>query len=130
MKNAKKLALMLIPAASFMFAPAVSVVALSSTSYAQKQKQTTVGTLLRGLINVNVQNVALNVETGDITLVQVQDVLNNARVTVVALNDAINDNEIASRNSVILTNLLRNAELITNNQVVVGVLSGGILVIQ
>jgi hypothetical protein len=96
---------------------------------AEAQQNTNVGQALRGLINVNVGAVAVNV--GDITLedlVNVEDVLNDLHIDV--LNNAINQNEIASRNQDFLNNLLREADLITDNQVVVGVLSGGQYIIQ
>ena len=106
MKRLRYLALLTAILASFAFA----------TAAAAAPKQATVGTLLAGLINVNVQNVVVDIETGNITLVNVEDVLNN--------------NNIASNNSIILTNLLRDAEIITDNQIVVGVLSGGQIVFQ
>jgi hypothetical protein len=95
---------------------------LSMTAQAQQQ-QIGVGQLLAGLVNVNVGAVAVNI--GDITLedlVDVEDVLNDAKIDV--LNNSINRNEIASRNQDFLNDLLREAELITDNQVVVGVLAG------
>jgi flagellar basal body-associated protein FliL len=96
---------------------------------AQSNQRTNVGQAVRGLINVNVGAVTVNV--GDITLndlVDVGDVLSNNNVR--ALNNVLNNSPIASNNSEILTNLLRRANLITDNQVVVGVLSGGIFLIQ
>ncbi len=88
--------------------------------------QTTVGTLLAGLINVNVQNVTVDIETGDITVVNVEDVLNNNDIRI--LNNVLNNNTIASNNSNFLNNLLRDANIITGNQIVVGVLNGVIFV--
>lgn len=101
----------------------LAIVFLSVAGVAEAQQRVNVGQLLRGLINVNVGAVAVNV--GDITvedLVNVEDVLNDLKVDV--LNNAINNNEIASRNQDFLNNLLREADIITDNQVVVGVLSG------
>lgn len=118
MKNVK-----LFFAAFFMLAM------FSVTAEAQSQQRTNVGQLVSGLINVNVGAVAVNV--GDITLedlVDVQDVLNDANIEI--LNNVLNNSPIASNNSEILTNLLRNADIIDETQVVVGVLSGGIFVIQ
>lgn len=107
----------------FVLAPAMNSV------QAQSEQRTNVGQVVRGLINVNVGAVAVNI--GDITLedlVDVGDVLSDIEVT--ALNNVLNNSPIASNNSDILTNLLRDANLITDNQVVVGVLSGGLFVIQ
>jgi hypothetical protein len=111
------------------FALAAVMLFAVGTNDAQAQQRTNVGQLVSGLINVNVGAVAVNV--GDITLedlVDVQDVLNNNNIE--ALNNVLNNNEVASRNSEILTNLLRDADIIDDVAVVVGVLSGGILVIQ
>jgi hypothetical protein len=120
MKRLRYLALFAAILGTFVFA----------TAAAAAPKQATVGTLLSGLINVNVQNVAVDVDTGDITLVGVGD------ITLVNVEDSLNDNQIeilknvlnnspiASNNSNILNNLLRDANLITDNQIVVGVLGG------
>jgi hypothetical protein len=86
-------------------------------------RQVSVGGLQQGLVNVDVTNVAVNI--GDITLMDVVDVnnvLNNNQVEV--LKNFLNRSPIASNNSEILTNLLRDANLITGNQIVVGVLGG------
>lgn len=99
----------------------------SIAAQAQQDQRVGVGQLVRGLVNVNVGAIAANV--GDITvadLVNVEDVLNDNVVEV--LNNSINRNEIASRNQDFLNNLLREAELITDNQVVVGVLSGQFII--
>lgn len=61
-------------------------------------------------------------------LIDVNDVLNDNEVRI--LNNVLNRSPILSNNSDILTNLLRDANLITDNQVVVGVLSGGLFVIR
>jgi sporulation-control protein spo0M len=101
----------------------------TNDAQAQSQQRTNVGQLVSGLINVNVGAVAVNI--GDITLedlVDVQDVLNNNNIE--ALNNVLNNSPIASNNSEILTNLLRDADILTDAQVVVGVLSGGLFVIQ
>jgi len=76
------------------------------------------GQLVSGLVNVNVG--AVNVQAVD--LVDVSNVLNDNRVDV--LRNAIQNNPVASNNSDFLNNALRDANLITDNQVVVGVLSG------
>ncbi len=105
----------------------VAFMMLAGTAMAQQR--TGVGQLVSGLINVNVGAVAVNV--GDITLedlVDVNDVLNDNNVEV--LNNVLNRSPILSNNSEILTNLLRDADIIDDVQVVVGVLSGGLFVIQ
>lgn len=107
----------------FVLAPAMNDV------QAQSEQRTNVGQVVRGLVNVNVGAVAVNV--GDITLedlVDVGDVLSDVEIT--ALNNVLNNSPIASNNSEILTNLLRDAKIIEDTQVVVGVLSGGLFVIQ
>ncbi len=106
------------------------------TAASAAPKQTTVGTLLAGLINVNVQNVAVDIETGDITLVNVGDVtlvnvenvLNDSEIRI--LNNVLNNNTIASNNSNFLNNLLRDANILTDNQIVVGVLGGTFFVLD
>jgi hypothetical protein len=109
MKRLRYLALLTAMLASFAFVTAAG--AAQPTS-----RQATVGTLLSGLINVNV---------GDITVtdvVDVSNVLNDNKVDI--LKNVLNNSPIASNNSDILTNLLRDANLITDNQIVVGVLGG------
>jgi hypothetical protein len=90
--------------------------------------QTSVDQVIAGLLNVNVGVIEIDVETGDITLVQVENVLNNNEIRI--LNNALNNNEVLSNNQNFLNNLLRGADIITDNQIVVGVLSGGIVVID
>lgn len=98
----------------------------------QAQQRANVGQALSGLINVNIGAIQVDVELDNVlnnfTLVNVEDVLNDANIEI--LNNALNNNEIASRNQDFLNNLLRDAEIITDNQIVVGVLSGGQLLIQ
>jgi hypothetical protein len=108
---------------------AISVVNIHAAQ-AQSTQPTNVGQLLKGLINVNVGVVALNI--GDITvadLVDVGDVLSNNK-DVDILNNVLANSPIASNNSDVLTNLLRDADILTDAQVVVGVLSTGLFVIQ
>lgn len=66
------------------------------------------------LANVQVGNV--NVTANDV--VDVSNVLNNNTVTVTALNNVLNGITIDN----VLNNTLREADIIKNNQVVVGVL--------
>lgn len=110
-----------------LFLAAMMMFAMMSVT-AQAQQRANVGQLVSGLINVNVGAVQADIETGDITLVNVENVLNDNQVRI--LNNVLNRNEILSRNQNVLNNLLRDAEIITDNQVVVGVLSGGQIVIQ
>ncbi len=65
-----------------------------------------------GLVNVQVGNVNVNV----VDVVDVTNVLNNADIQILSniLNNLTIDN--------VLNNLLRDAEIIKNNQVVVGVI--------
>lgn len=104
------------------------VVFMMLAGTAMAQQRANVGQLVSGLINVNVGAVQADIDIGDVTLVNVEDVLNDNNVE--ALNNVFNNNTILSNNSDILTNLLRDAEIITDNQVVVGVLSGGVIAIQ
>lgn len=93
-------------------------------------QRTNVGQLVSGLINVNVGAVAVNVS--DITLedlVDVGDVLSDNR-DIRILTNILNHNPIASNNADVLTNLLREANILTDTQAVVGVLSGGLFAIQ
>jgi hypothetical protein len=106
------------------------IVAGNNTAYAQSNQPLNVGQLVSGLINVNVGAVAVNI--GDITvadLVDIGDVLSENR-EIRILNNVLNNNPIASNNSEVLTNLLRDADILTDTQVIVGVLSGGLFVVQ
>lgn len=112
-----------------LFLATLLLTVMTVATQAQSAQRTNVGQLVSGLVNVNVGAVAVNV--GDITLedlVDVQNVLNNNEVDI--LRNAIQRNPILSNNSNVLTNLLRDADLITDNQIVVGVLSGGRFVLQ
>jgi hypothetical protein len=101
-------------------------VTMSIAATNETQAQTgNVGQFVSGLINVNIG--AINVTAVD--LVDVGDVLSNNR-DIRILDNILNNSPILSNNSNILNNLLRDANLITDNQIVVGVLSGGQLVIQ
>lgn len=119
----RKLALVLALAASLVLAGGST-----ASAHHTETHDVSVGNLLSGLINVNVSDVEVDVDTGDITVVNVEDSLNNNKVRV--LNNVLNNNEVASRNQDVLNNLLRDADIITDNQVVVGVLSGGQVVVQ
>lgn len=126
MKLIRNLALTLALVATFV----VGAFAAQPTEVAaQSEQATNVGQLVSGLINVNVGAVAVNI--GDITVddvVDVQNVLNNAEIRI--LNNVLNNSPILSNNSEILTNLLREADILTDTQVVVGILSGPVFVVQ
>jgi hypothetical protein len=114
MKRLRYLALLTAILASFAFATAAAAAPPTS-------RQVSVGSLKQGLVNVDV----LNINIGNITVqdvIDVNNVLNNNQVEV--LKDFLNRSPIASNNSNILNNLLRDANLITDNQIVVGVLGG------
>lgn len=94
-------------------------------AYTAQAQENNVGQALSGLVNVSVG--AINI--GDITVedvVDVENVLNDNEVRI--LNNVLNNSPIASNNSDILTNLLRDADILNDAQVVVGILSGVILV--
>ncbi|RDV11301.1 hypothetical protein DXT99_25035 [Pontibacter diazotrophicus] len=111
---------------------AVAMFTFLSANDAKAQQNANVGQAVAGLINVNIGAVQVDVELdnvlNDFTLVNVEDVLNDAEINI--LNNVLNNSPILSNNSEILTNLLRDADIIEDNQVVVGVLSGGSLLIQ
>src|SRR4051794_32670603 len=92
---------------------AITVIGVQQ-SYAQPAQRTNVGQLVSGLINVNIGAVAVNVS--DITLddlVDVGDVLSdNSDIRI--LNNILNHNPIASNNADVLTNLLREADILTD----------------
>ena len=118
----RHLALTVAIVATFVLGAAVATPAAAAPQTAN------VGQLVSGLVNVNIGAVQVDIETGDITVVNVEDVLNGAQIEI--LNNVLNNSPILSNNSNILNNLLQNADIITENQVVVGVLSGGIIVVQ
>ncbi|HEV7350385.1 hypothetical protein [Telluribacter sp.] len=111
--------------------------AVGTSNVAQAQKKTTTAeqvagnltTLQNALIAANIQltNVTIQdvITIGDITVtdvVDVQNVLNNANIEI--LNGLIVDIQIDN----VLNNLLREADIINDNQIVVGILSGQVLV--
>lgn len=111
------------------FAAMIMLAMISVGAQAQSQQDTNVGQLVSGLVTVNVGAVAINI--GDITVedvIDVENVLNENEIRI--LNNVLNRSPIASNNSRILTNLLRDAEIIDQTQVVVGVLSSGLFAIQ
>jgi hypothetical protein len=100
---------------------------VASSAVAQNQTAN-VGRLVSGLLNVNIQNVQVDVETGDITVVNVQDVLQDFEITI--LETVIIRNVRVLENAEILTNLLREANILNDSQIVVGILSGPLIVIS
>jgi len=101
-----------------------------SAAQGPRTNQAAIGTLLGGLINVNLQNVAVNI--GDITVadlvdVQLANVLNNNQIDI--LRNAIQNNPIASYNQNVLNGLLQGADILTDNQIVIGVLGGAFYVL-
>jgi hypothetical protein len=96
---------------------------------AQDKTTTTAQTLLStlgqtavqgGLINVgNVSVPISNITVQD--LVTVQSVLNNANIEI--LNNSLNNNKVLNDLTVNITDLLRNANILNKNQIIVGILS-------
>jgi len=106
---------------AFSFLPAAVIGTLTLMRGNAQAQPVNVGQLLSGLINVNVGNIDVNA----VDVVDVQNVLNNNKIDI--LRNAIQHNPIASNNQNVLYNLLRNASILNDNQVVVGVLSGQII---
>jgi hypothetical protein len=96
---------------------AVMMIALFTVLGANKAQAQITGTdviaAAGNLVNVQVGNIDVNV----VDVVDVTNVLNNADIQI--LSDILNDLTIDN----VLNNLLRDADIITGNQVVVGVLS-------
>lgn len=107
----------------------VAVLFTTSSAQAQQIKFPDVNVAAGNLIVVqdlvDVQNVDINVLIQNITVqdvIDVSNVLNNANVQI--LNNVLNNLTIDN----VLNNLLRDADIIKNNQIVVGVtLLGGVI---
>jgi hypothetical protein len=99
------------------------LLAMSFTTKSAQAQVDDVNTIIGNLIAVNIQDVQLDITTGDITVVNVENVLNNADIQI--LKDFVITVEIDN----VLNNLLREADIISNNQIVVGVLSNGTFLI-
>jgi hypothetical protein len=99
------------------------LLAMSFTTKSAQAQMDDVNTIIGNLIAVNIQDVQLDITTGDITVVNVENVLNNADIQI--LKDFVITVEIDN----VLNNLLREADIISNNQIVVGVLSNGTFLI-
>ena len=123
--------------------PATSITAPSATSSAAKQKTAATPTeLVQGILEVQVALLALSVpiQIGDVTiqdLINLDDVVINV-FDLVDVQNVLNNNDIDILNirignitiDDVLTNVLRDADILNKNQVVVGILSGGQVVIQ
>ncbi len=101
----------------------------TNSATAQDKKTTTAQTLLSNLSQTAVQGGLINVgnvsvDVSNITvqdLVTVQSVLNNANIEI--LNNSLNNNEVLKNITVNITDLLRNANILNKNQIIVGILS-------
>ncbi len=106
---------------------AFSLLLAMSFTTKSAQAQTTdpdVNLILGNLLAVNISDIQLDITTGDITLVNVNDVLNRSEIRI--LTDFLNNNTVTIDD--VLTNLLRDADILNKNQVVVGILSSGAIV--
>ena len=89
----------------------------------QAEAKPGIGQLLKGLVNVNVSDIDVTV----VDVVDITDSLNDNQIEV--LSRLIENSEVASDNQNFLNDLLRNADIIDDTQVVVGVLGGAIAVL-
>ena len=105
---------------------ALCLVFAGSNGVQAQTTSTPVNTLLASLVGVQVStgnvvtigDVTVPVTLTDVQVVNVKDVLNNADIKI--LDDALNNNQVLNNS---LNNLLQNADIIKNNQVVVGVVA-------
>lgn len=107
-----------------------------TSAQAQQVPRLNIGQLVSSLLSVNINDVDITVVDGDLVVtigdvltdvVDITDSLNNNDIRI--LENILNRSPILSNNSNFLNDLLRDAEIITDNQVVVGVLGGAIQVI-
>jgi hypothetical protein len=106
----------------------MSMMGTTSVS-AQDKKTTSAQTLLSTLSQTAVQGGLINVgnvsvDVSNITvqdLVTVQSVLNNANIEI--LNNSLNNNKVLNDLTVTITDLLRNANILNKNQIIIGILS-------
>lgn len=120
------------------FAAALFIGVTSTPSQAQQNNgQATFGNLIAALNNINVQVDDLidigDVNIGDITLVNVEDVLNGNNVR--ALNRALNRNNVEILNlrdvlndSEILTDFLNDNNVLIDEVIAIDVLSGDLVI--
>ena len=119
---------------------ALAVPFASPAAAAQNNNQATVGNLVAALNNVNVQidqiNALNDLTVGDVTVVNVEDVLNNNNVRILenarflnnnqVLQDFLNNNDV---NVEIIKNALNNNDVLITDVVAIDVLSGGDIVV-
>jgi len=106
----------------------------NAPSLAQSGAQTTFGNLIAALnniaVNIDELNALNDLTIGDITVVNVEQVLNGNNVE--ALNNALNNNNIeilnlreVLSNNVVILEVLRNADIQITDVIAIDVLSGG-----
>jgi hypothetical protein len=104
------------------------VLAMSFTTNSVKAQTSSdaVNNVLVGLLAVNISQVNVDILNDVVVTVDVRNVLNDADIAI--LTNFLNDNTVTIDN--VLNNLLREADIISNNQIVVGVLSGQFLILD
>lgn len=98
----------------------LAVVAFGHNSTAQAQQRQTGNAAIAGLIDVVVQNLAVNVQDSlnnvanenDIRILNLNDSLNGNQVNV--LSDILNNSEVLTRNQTTIQNILNNNEIVKN----------------
>ena len=113
--------------------------AVPATAASAAPNQVNQGNLIAALNNVNLEIDQVNVlndnTVGDITLVNVEDVLNNNRV----LNNSLNNNNVqvlqdflnnSLNNNTVLTDFLNNNDVNIDDVVAINVLNGDIVIFQ
>jgi hypothetical protein len=118
------------------FLPALVVGAMALSPYAEAGGSACkMRDCFTGLVTVNIVVTDVNVWVNDVdvnhlVVVDVHDILNESDISI--LEDLINNNTIASQNRDFLNNLLQRADIsiLTDNETVVGVLKGGIIVVD
>jgi hypothetical protein len=89
----------------------------NNNSMTNRHKNISAGTVMAGLVNVNVQNVNLDIYK----VIDIHNVLNNSQVEL--LTQKIQNSPGAQAKQDVLNNLLRDSHVLSGNKVVVGVLS-------
>ena len=128
----KKVTTALITASAF----AVPFTASASAAPNQAAGQVNQGNLISALNNVSVQidrvNALNDLTVGDITVVNVEDVLNNNNVLNNVLNNSLNDNTVLTdflNDNTVLNEFLNNNDIAISDVVAINVLSGGDVVV-
>jgi len=131
----------LVAAASLLPAPSARAQGVGQLANGLANVQVGIGnvtirdiTVLQDLIDIGVINIedvindiTLNdVDLVDIETINVTDVLNNNQVRV--LSNFLNRSPVLSNNRDFLNDLLREANIITDNQTVVGILNGVLVI--